>query len=77
MPLDEVSAVWGWGYGLGAFIDPVGKETVYGIRGGTQRVAGRLAATLDENVVRVGRNVTSIRTADLVSGQTRARARCC
>jgi protoporphyrinogen oxidase len=59
--LDEVSAVVGLGYGLAPYVDPASKQDIYGIRGGTQRVALRLAESLPEGMVRPGCKVVQIR----------------
>lgn len=59
--LDEVSAVVGLGYGLAPYVDPDSKKDIYGIRGGTQRVALKLSDSLPEGTVRRSSKVVQIR----------------
>lgn len=62
LSLDRISALVGISYALTAFIDPKGKETLYGVRGGTQQVSLAIARRLKPDRLRLGCRVLSART---------------
>ena len=57
----SMSGLYGLAYGLGLFLDPVTKQGLYGVRGGTQQVANTIAAGLPAGALRLGATVTSVR----------------
>lgn len=63
-PVEDVSALIGLAYSLGAYIDADIRKGMYGVRGGTQRIALALASHLKAGTVRLGCRVTSVRTVD-------------
>lgn len=63
-PVEDVSALIGLSYSLGAYIDADVRKGMFGVRGGTQRIAMRLADHLTPGTVRLGCSVTSVRTVD-------------
>lgn len=61
---NEVSALMGLVYGLGAYIDPKASKDVKAARGGTQRIAQRIAEELPEGTVRLGASVKRVEHQD-------------
>ena len=66
VPANEVSALMGLVYGLGAYIDPKSSKEVRGARGGTQRITQRIAEVLPAGSVRLRSRVQKVQqTGDL------------
>jgi len=60
-PANEVSALMGLAYGLGAYIDPHASKVNMAVRGGTQRITQRIAQLLAADSVRLSSTVTRVR----------------
>lgn len=60
LPPDSISGIMGLAYGLGAYVDPDSKQEIYGIRGGSQQVARRVAACLNPHVIRLSCSVEAV-----------------
>ncbi len=61
VPANEVSALMGLAYGLGAYIDPQLSKENKAVLAGTQRIAQRIAESLPEGSLRLNSRVTRVK----------------
>lgn len=64
---NEVSALMGVVYGLGAYIDPKSSKTSKAVRGGTQLICTKIAEKLPSDAIRLSAEVTNINQIDGVA----------